>query len=262
MNVNWRTEVPQWLVIAAMFVAAAIVCPTVSGPIPVHWDAQGNANGYGGKFEGLLLLPLIALGIYALLLFLPRIDPGRANYAQFAGPFLVVRYAVLLLLAGLYGITLLAVKGYGFNTTRLVLGGIGILFIVLGNVLGKIRPNWFIGVRTPWTLSSKRSWVRTHRLAGWLFTLAGLIFLVLIAFNVSDALTWIILGLIGVLTVVLVVYSPIEWRHSMGEITAKRHAAGVEIPSSSVGEELASSRRSPMFRPTDRAPDAYVLGNA
>ncbi len=213
MNVNWRTEVPQWVIIAAMFVAAAIVWPTVSAPIPVHWDARGNANGYGGKFEGLLLLPLIALGIYVLLRFLPRIDPGRANYAQFSGPYLVVRYAVLLLLAGLYGITLLAVKGYGFNTTRLVLGGIGILFIVLGNVLGKVRPNWFIGVRTPWTLSSKRSWVRTHRLAGWLFTLAGLIFLVLIAFNIGAQLHWIILGVLAVQTVVLVAYSYIEWRH-------------------------------------------------
>jgi uncharacterized membrane protein len=213
MNVNWRTEVLQWVIIAAMFVAAAIIWPTVSAPIPIHWDAHGNANGYGGKFEGLLLLPLIALGIYVLLLFLPRIDPGRANYAQFAGPFLVVRYAVLLLLAGLYGITLLAIKGYGFNTTRLVLGAIGILFIVLGNVLGKVRPNWFVGVRTPWTLSSKRSWVRTHRLAGWLFTLAGLIFLVLIVFNVGAQLQWIILGVIAVLTIVLVVYSYIEWRH-------------------------------------------------
>lgn len=212
MNVNWRTEVPQWLIIAAMFVAAAIVWPTVSGQIPVHWDAHGNANGYGGKFEGLLLLPLIALGLYILLLFLPRIDPGRANYTQFSGPFLVVRYAILMLLAGLYGITLLAVKGYDFNTTRLVLGAIGILFIVLGNVLGKVRPNWFVGVRTPWTLSSKRSWVRTHRLAGWLFTLAGLIFLVLIAFNVGAALPWLIVGVVGLLTVALVAYSYIEWR--------------------------------------------------
>jgi uncharacterized membrane protein len=213
MKINWRTEVPQWLIIAAMFVAAVIIWPTVSGRIPVHWDAHGNANGYGGKFEGLLLIPLIAVGLYLLLLFLPRVDPGRANYAQFARPFLVVRYAILILLAGLYGVTLLAVKGYGFNTTRLVLGGIGILFIVLGNVMGKVRPNWFVGVRTPWTLSSKRSWVRTHRLAGWMFTLAGLIFLILIAFNIGAALHWIILSVVAVLTIVLVVYSYIEWRH-------------------------------------------------
>lgn len=213
MNIKWRTELPQWLIIAAMFVAAAIVWPTVSGRIPVHWDAHGNANGYGGKFEGLLLLPLMAVGIYALLLFLPRIDPGRANYAQFSGAYLVVRYAVLLLLAGIYAITLLAVKGYNFNTSRLVFGAIGILFIVLGNVLGKVRPNWFVGVRTPWTLSSKRSWVRTHRLAGWLFALAGLIFLALALFDVGNALPWIIIGVVAVLTVVLVAYSYIEWRH-------------------------------------------------
>ncbi|HVX30697.1 MAG TPA: SdpI family protein [Nitrolancea sp.] len=213
MNIKWRTELPQWLIIAAMFLAAAIIWPTVSGRIPVHWDAHGNVDGYGGKFEGLLLLPLIALGIYALLLFLPRIDPGRANYAQFSGAYLVVRYAVLLLLAGIYAITLLAVKGHEFDTARLVFGAIGILFIVLGNVLGKVRPNWFVGVRTPWTLSSKRSWVRTHRLAGWLFVLAGVIFLGLVFFDAGAALPWIILGVVGVLTIVLVAYSYIEWRN-------------------------------------------------
>ena len=213
MKINWRTELPQWMIIVAMFVAGIAIWPTTPARIPVHWDASGNANGYGGKAEGLLLLPVIALGIYLLLLFIPRIDPGRANYAQFSGPFLVVRYAVLLMMAAIYGLTLIAIEVVDLNMTRVILGIVGLLFIVLGNVLGKVRPNWFVGVRTPWTLSSKRSWVRTHRLAGWLFTVAGLIFLALIAANVSVALPLIVSAVVGVIAVVLIVYSYIEWRN-------------------------------------------------
>jgi uncharacterized membrane protein len=212
MKLDLRTELPQWLIIVGMFVAAIVVWPTVSSRIPVHWNASGQVDGYGGKMEGLLLLPAIAIGIYLLLLFIPRIDPGRANYAQFSGPYLIVRYAVLVMIAAIYGISLLAIKGVGFNMTRVILSVIGLLFIVLGNVMGKVRPNWFVGVRTPWTLSSKRSWVRTHRLAGWLFTLAGLIFLALIAVNIRGALSLIVGSVVGVIAVVLIVYSYVEWR--------------------------------------------------
>jgi uncharacterized membrane protein len=212
MKLDLRTELPQWLIIVGMFVAAIVVWPTVSSRIPVHWNASGQVDGYGGKMEGLLLLPAIAIGIYLLLLFIPRIDSGRANYAQFSGPYLIVRYAVLVMIAAIYGISLLAIKGVGFNMTRVILSVIGLLFIVLGNVMGKVRPNWFVGVRTPWTLSSKRSWVRTHRLAGWLFTLAGLIFLALIAVNVRGALSLIVGSVVGVIAVVLIVYSYVEWR--------------------------------------------------
>ena len=212
MKINWRVELSQWVIIAAMFVAAILIWPSVPSRIPVHWNAAGKVDGYGGKAEGLLLLPAIALGIYLLLLFIPRIDPGRANYVQFSGPYLIVRYAVLVMMAAIDALILLAIKGVGFDMTRVILGVMGLLFIVLGNVMGKLRPNWFVGVRTPWTLSSKRSWVRTHRLAGWLFTLAGLVFLASIAVDVSRALPVLIIAVVAVISIVPIVYSYIEWR--------------------------------------------------
>ncbi len=213
MRVNWRVEIPQWLIVAGMFVAAAILWPTIPSRVPVHWDASGNVNGYGGKFEALLLMPIITIGIYLLLLFIPRIDPGKANYAQFASMYVVIRYVVLLVMAAIYVFTILAVKGAGFDMTRVIIGVIAVMFIVLGNVLGKVRPNWFVGVRTPWTLSSKRSWVRTHRLAGWLFALCGIILLALAIVGIGAALIWVMLGLLGVMVAVLVVYSYVEWRN-------------------------------------------------
>jgi uncharacterized membrane protein len=214
MKVDRRFEILQWLVIAAMFAAAAIVWPSAPDRIPVHWNISGNADRYGGKFEGLLLLPIVALGLYLLLRFLPRIDPGRANYQQFARPYAIIRLATLVLLAALYAVTLLWVEGIEVDMRRWPLALIGVLFVVLGNVMGKLRPNWFAGVRTPWTLSSKRSWVKTHRLAGWLFVVVGLLFIVGALVGSTFAAV-VPLVAAGVMTVILVAYSYLEWRKDL-----------------------------------------------
>jgi uncharacterized membrane protein len=98
MRLHLRTEMPQWALIAAMFVAAALSWQSALEQIPTHWNLEGNVDGYGGKFEGLLLLPLIALGMYLLLVFLPRFDPRYANYARFETAYTVIRIATLLLM--------------------------------------------------------------------------------------------------------------------------------------------------------------------
>ncbi len=213
MKFRWKIELPQWLIIATMFIAAGVLWPTIPSRVPIHWNASGQADGFGGKFEGLLLMPIITIGLYLLLFFIPRIDPGRANYVQFAGAYLVVRYVVLVLDVGIYIFTILAIKGVGIDMSRAVMSTTAVMFIVFGQVLGKIRPNWFVGVRTPWTLSSKRSWVRTHRVAGWLFTLSGILFLLLAIIGIGAAMVWIMLSVLGVMVVFLVVYSYVEWRN-------------------------------------------------
>jgi immunity protein, SdpI family len=170
---SWSTEIVQWLLIAAMFVVAAASWSHVPDRIPVHWNLQGQVDGYGGKFVGLLLLPLVTLGLYGLFLVLPRFDPGRANYQSFIGAYNVIRITLVVFMAALYGVTVIAAFGRPIDVGTLVPLGVGALLVVLGNLLGKIRPNWFVGVRTPWTLSSKLSWTKTHRLAGWVFIALG-----------------------------------------------------------------------------------------
>jgi immunity protein, SdpI family len=175
IRTSWWTEGPQWLLLLAMFALGAWTWSTAPERVPVHWNAAGEVDRYGGKPEGLFMLPAVALGVYLLLLLLPRLDPGRANYATFAGAYNVIRLTMLAFFAALYGWTVLEMRGRTTLNAEVVMAFLtGLLFIVLGGVMGKIRPNWFVGVRTPWTLSSKRSWVKTHRLAGWLFVLAGL----------------------------------------------------------------------------------------
>ncbi|HZZ29359.1 MAG TPA: DUF1648 domain-containing protein [Pirellulales bacterium] len=174
MKPTWRTELPQWIVIAAMFAVAAWAWPQLPERIPIHWNLKGDIDGYGSKFTGLLLLPITILVLYCVFRLVHLIDPGKENYATFTNAFTAVRMAFVFFMTGVYVFSLLSIFGYKVNMTTLVCLDTGALFLVIGNFMSKIRPNWFVGVRTPWTLSSKMSWNKTHRLAGWLFVLMGL----------------------------------------------------------------------------------------
>jgi uncharacterized membrane protein len=111
----------------------------------------------------------------------------------------------------------LSAFGKPVNVGSVVLTATGALFLVLGNFMGKIRPNWFVGIRTPWTLSSKESWTKTHRLAGWVFIAAGLTAMLLGPFKPN----WALMGMAAVMVpglVVVIVYSYLVWRNDAGRI--------------------------------------------
>jgi uncharacterized membrane protein len=210
MKIDWRSEWPHWLVIAALFALAAANWSAAPDRIPVHWGLHG-ADRWGGRVEGLLALPLIALGIYFLLLFLPRIDPGRANYSAFWGSYSTIRLGVLLVIAGFYVMMLLSIRGYRADVGVWAPFLVGALLVLIGNVMGNLRPNWFVGVRTPWTLSSEVSWTRTHRAARWVLIALGV---QLMAASLSRA-AWAIaaVGIVGgVAVAALVGYSYLVWR--------------------------------------------------
>ena len=177
MTWSWRREAFLFLPVLAMFIASAIAWPAADDSIPVHWNAIGEVDRYSGKFEGLLLVPLIATAVWLLLAFLPRIDPGRANYASFAGSYTLIRVGVTLFLGVLHGVMIAIALGAEIDMARVLYVAIGLLFVLLGNVMAKFRPNYFAGIRTPWTLSSARSWTATHRLGGRVFVAMGLGFI-------------------------------------------------------------------------------------
>ena len=212
MPTKWRDEIPQLLIIVGMFAAAGLLWPFAPDRLPVHWNIAGHVDRYGGKFEGLLLMPLIALGAYLLLLLLPRIDPNRANYAKFAVPYAAVRLAAICLLAVVEACIALVGFGYPVNVGRIVPFGVGLLFCVIGNLMPKFQRNWFVGVRTPWTLSSRASWHKTHRLAGRLFIVSG-IALCALAFIQTPWMLALVVGMFVVILVWVTAYSYVIWRH-------------------------------------------------
>jgi uncharacterized membrane protein len=211
MKTNWRRELPSWLILAVMLVLLAMTWPVAPDRVPVHWNAAGEIDRYGSKPFGLLFPPLLAAGLYLVFLFAPRIDPGRANYASFPDTYLLIRTAVLATIAFFYGVTCLSARGVAVSMEVVAPLAVGMLFVVFGSVMGKIRPNWFVGIRTPWTISSKVAWVRTHRLGGWLFIALGLAFVAGALFKRAWSAQWIVGGVLG-MVVVLFVYSYLAWR--------------------------------------------------
>lgn len=206
MKLSWPMELAQWLVIAAMFAVAAAAWSHVPERMPIHWNMHGEVDGYGGRFAGLLLIPLLAVGLYLLLLFIPRLDPAYQNYAQFAGTYLALRFAMLVFLAAIFGGTVLAALGYRIQILTVVAWSMAGLFGLLGAVMKRLKPNWMVGVRTPWTLSSELSWNKTHRLAGWLFYLIAALMVVWGALP-NTAMFVITMASLGVSVLALVVYS-------------------------------------------------------
>lgn len=210
-------EIGALVIIAAMFGWAAFAWSSAPERIPVHWNLHGEVDRYGGRFEGMLAIPLIALGIHLALTFLPRIDPGRANYATFAGAYTLVRVT----LAGIFGLVYVIIqrasRGLAVDLTFVVPIGLGVFFLVLGNVMGKVRPNWFFGIRTPWTMSSAESWNRTHRAGGWVFIVVGLVTILAGVVGGKAALP-IAMGILLVATAGLVIYSYRVWRSDPDKI--------------------------------------------
>ena len=211
MKITWRTEWPHWVLLAAMFALAAASWGSAPGQVPVHWNLAGQVDRYGGRFEGVFLLPLVAAAIYLLMLWLPRLDPGRANYETFAGAYATLRLAVLAVLAGTYGVVQLWAHGRAASVAIWAPLLVGALLVVVGSLLGKLRPNWFVGIRTPWTLSSKVSWTRTHRLGGWLFIGLGVLTMTMAILGTTWAFRTMFAALVAV-AIGLVVYSYRVWR--------------------------------------------------
>lgn len=146
--------------------------------IPVHWNAAGEVDRYGGKAEAFLLIPGVTLLLSALFAAAPHIDPRGRNLKASGPAFVTIWLGVLAVVTLAHGVIVLTALGLieasGQLIPRLVLGGVCVLMVLIGNVLGKARPNWFVGVRTPWTLSSDKAWDATHRWAGRGFVVGGL----------------------------------------------------------------------------------------
>jgi uncharacterized membrane protein len=163
------------LVIILTALMTLVVYPLMPDVVASHWNAAGELNGTMPKFWGLLLIPLLMAGFCSLLMVLPRIDPLRNNYGKFQDYYdgFILAFAAFFFLIQLQ----IILWGLGMqvspNLTMPVM--IGILFIYIGFLLEHAEPNWFVGIRTPWTMSSVSVWKKTHLMGAKLFKLAGVV---------------------------------------------------------------------------------------
>ena len=180
--------------------------------VPIHWGADGQPDDWATKTVGLFLMPLIAVGITALFAAIPRIEPRRTNLERSATAYGAIWIGVILLLGGMQLLAVSAAMGAGFDMTRIVFVATGALFIVIGNYLPKVRPNYMVGIRTPWTLTSDVAWTKTHRIGGRLFVIEGIVMAALGLAGVSGVpLVGAVIGGVVVLLIVTFAYSYQVW---------------------------------------------------
>jgi uncharacterized membrane protein len=197
--------------IALLLIVSAIVYPRMPEQVAIHFTADGTPNGWGPRWEALLAMPVIMLFTWGMMVGVPKVDPRRENYARMQGAYTVTYLAVLTFLA----LGHIAIIGYALgwpvSIGRVVPALVGVLLIAIGNVLPQARPNWFFGIRTPWTLTNDRVWERTHRIGGYLLVGAGVISIIAVMLPQGAALP-IQLGAVGAAVVGSFAYSYLAWK--------------------------------------------------
>jgi len=164
------------LVIAAIALAISIWAYRQMPPtVATHWSLNGTPDGFSSRLVAVLIIPGLTLVMTGLFNVLPRLDPRGENYAKFFGTYWLICNTVIAFLLIAHVMILASGIGFPIRIDRLMPASIGVLFIVFGNYLTRVEPNWFIGIRTPWTLSSDTVWRKTHRTGGYLMVLGGLL---------------------------------------------------------------------------------------
>lgn len=207
-----------WAIIAIQIVIAVYGFAVLPDTVPIHWGANGQANGYGPKWMGTFLNPLISIGIYVLIRVLLAASPrlsGRQSMTANLKVAKIVLAGIMLFMLIIQLVTIAQSLGVGFDMAMVVMLALSLLFIFLGNYMGKIQRNFWMGIRTPWTITNAIVWERTHRLGGWLFVAVGLIG-VPCSFIPSLRLGGILVPIIAV-SIFLYIYSYVCYRQQMQE---------------------------------------------
>jgi uncharacterized membrane protein len=208
-RLDWATirrDWPLWVLMVGLLIIAVWVYPHLPDKVPSHWNIQGEVDGYQSRFWGAFFAPLMAMGLYLLLLFLPIIDPKRDNYLRFTSAYSFMRWSLVIFMAIIYGITILVALGYSINVGLVVKAMVSFLLIIIGNFMGQFRHNYFVGIRTPWTLANEEVWQRTHRLGSRIWVIGGLVCLAMSVFNTVWSAV-VFFTAIMIMTLVPIIYS-------------------------------------------------------
>ncbi len=170
------------LLIITTIILSIFLYPTLPDQIPSHWNIAGEIDGYMDKVTGLLFIPALMVLIAGLMVLLPRIDPRKENYATFKGAYDAFILLMTVFLFSLFVLTILAAYGIEFQMNRVISLIFAVLFTGIGILIGKAEPNWFVGIKTPWTLEDEAVWHDTHRLGARVFLVCAIICLCGIVF--------------------------------------------------------------------------------
>jgi len=200
-------------IIILSFILGIYLYPQMPEKMASHWNVKGEVDGYMSKFWGIFLMPIISVVLFLLFLIIPKIDPLKKNIEKFRKYFDWFIVIIIIFLFYLYLLTLVWNLGFRFSFTQFLLPAFGLLFYYCGVLVENAKRNWFIGIRTPWTLSNEEVWDKTHRLGGKLFKITGIVAFLGILFP-TYAIFFVIIPIISV-SLCLVIYSYFEYQKEL-----------------------------------------------
>lgn len=205
-----RIDKVSIFLIVLVFALAFYIYPTMPEKMPTHWNAAGEIDGYGSRFTGVFLFPIITVFVYMLFLIIPNIAVYKESVASFKKYLEGFKLIMVLFFVSMYVATLLPLFGFKLNMTNFIVPVMAILFYYIGHIMPFIKKNYFMGIRTPWTLSSDEVWDKTHKLGGKTFKISAFLFL-LILIN-SEIMFWMIMAIVLLDVIVLFAYSYYIWK--------------------------------------------------
>lgn len=201
------------LLTALVAIADVKAWPHLPETIATHWNLHNVANGWGPKWVLFLLGPGLMVAIMLLMRVLPWLSPKNFEMDSFRVTYLQIMVMLVCVAGYLQLVVLWAGLGNPMNVGRATVGGVCLLFALLGNLMGKVRRNFFVGIRTPWTLASERVWNATHRFGAKTMVMAGLVGLVMTAAGTQG---WPVLGVVLAGAIAPVVYSLVVYKRMEG----------------------------------------------
>jgi uncharacterized membrane protein len=194
-----------------------VAYPSMAERVPTHWNMQGEVDGWSSRYVVAWVIPLVMASMLVIFRILPHIDPRRANYEKFRGAYDAIVIATVVFMTGLHMLLLASATGSEVPIGRIIPAAVGAFFMVLGVLLPRAHPNWFIGIRTPWTMTSDVAWERTHRLGGTLFLLSGVL-TVLASVATPRQAAWVLIVSASVTGVTVIAYSYVVWRQEKNAV--------------------------------------------
>jgi uncharacterized membrane protein len=209
MSLNQRYYLGAAAVILATLIGTMVAYPSLPGTVPIHWDAQGHVNGWGPKWSLFLYGPGMMLLMVLMFSALPWLSPKKFEVDSFRATYLYIMIVIVGMVAYCQILMLVSALGTVIDVSRAVEGGICLLIALLGNVMGKVRRNFFVGIRTPWTIASEQVWNATHRFAAKTFFAGGLLGLLAV---ILRAPFWLPVTAILVAALVPAIYSLVFYK--------------------------------------------------
>ncbi len=190
-----------WIIIAIPFVYFALLYPGLPTQIPIHFDIHGNPDNFAAKSSYWWVIASTTLGIYLLMLIIPLIDPKR-KIQQMGNKYYILKLILVALMSLMSIFSIYVASNPHVDIKFMIMILIGLIFMILGNYMPSFKPNYFIGIRTPWTLESEEIWRKTHRMGGWLWTITGLVVIILVLARLNLAVSIILLIIAALIPVI------------------------------------------------------------